>query len=207
LSSSGLDQNGAFRLHVGLVDAMSIVVQASTDLKTWVGIVTNLSGSSLDLLDTAAPRYPRRFYRVVGTVVDPRPVLTISANGGGSYSLRAQSAGTEAYDLEVSSDLVAWSSLTTNLAGGTIDFTDTPSPGLACRFYRARLLGQPPAPAQMTVVGASGAGGTLVEVSGAARPYIIQSSTDQVHWTSLVTNLVSGQVLAAGGSSAGGGGY
>jgi hypothetical protein len=181
------------------------LIQASTNLKDWEVISTNGGSGSLDLLDRAAANLPRRFYRAVWNATDSPPKLSLKVNSNlGGFNLHADALGTAPYSLEVSSELVNWSGLATNSSGGTMDLTDSPDPRLPCRFYRARLLGTPLAPAQTTALGQTPVTGTLVRVDGAARPYAMQVSTDQVHWTSIQTNYFPGRFQVAVDSSVGG---
>jgi hypothetical protein len=61
-------------------------------------------------------------------------------NGG---ALRIEFSGSDglAYAVQVSTDLVNWSALTTNYpVGGVFCFVDVPPPGAPRRFYRSVLM-------------------------------------------------------------------
>ena len=58
-------------------------------------------------------------------------------------TLQIQFRGYEgaAYEVQVSSNLVDWTALSTNyITGGVFTFIEVPSPGAPCRFYRSLLL-------------------------------------------------------------------
>jgi hypothetical protein len=54
---------GQFQLNCPGVAGCNFVIQASTNLKTWVNLQTNTSPFSF--VDTNAWQYPRRFYRAM----------------------------------------------------------------------------------------------------------------------------------------------
>jgi hypothetical protein len=57
--------NGAFGFDVTGPSGSNVVIQASTDLKTWIPLQTNLLGSGLLYFsDTRSPANVQRFYRV-----------------------------------------------------------------------------------------------------------------------------------------------
>ena len=57
--------NGAFRLSFSATKGSNYVLEASTNLTTWTPLLTNVPTTNfIDVFDTNASTYPRRFYRV-----------------------------------------------------------------------------------------------------------------------------------------------
>lgn len=66
LISAGVTGNGAFRCEVRGEAAETCVIQASPDLLNWVPMQTNILGATpFPFVDSDAPQYPFRWYRVV----------------------------------------------------------------------------------------------------------------------------------------------
>jgi len=204
LSALGRDSSGAFRLHVEARAAMPCVLQASTDLRNWQPLLTNLLGGPMDFVDPAAAGYPKRFYRVAASVPDNRPRLSaLGRTQTGGFKVRVQSPAAP-FSLDASSDLVHWTSLVTNQTAGTLDLEDTAFANFARRFYRATARPQPAPTSTPTVSEVrSLANGLLLRVDGATNAYIIQVSTDLIHWSPLSTNLSLGKAQLAASAAKG----
>src|ERR1022692_1098459 len=202
VSPKGRGSDGTFRLHVETPTAMGYVIEATTDFAAWVPIFTNVSGGPLDFVDGAAVGYSQRFYRIAGILADPRPRLVpLGLTAGAGLKLRAISGSATPYAIQASTNLADWTFILTNLSGGTIDFTDGDGTNLGWQFYRALVL---PLPVPgLSVVDGPTASGTLIQVDGAAQPYVVMESTDLVQWTPILTNLTVGQIQTAAGSSLG----
>jgi uncharacterized protein (TIGR03790 family) len=202
LSVVGLAQSG-FHLQVQNPGGVPYRIEASTNLHDWAPIATNASGGPMDFMDGAAASYPRRFYRVVGTDPEQRPRLALPTFGAGGVKLHIDSPTPLPYALQVSTNLTDWTSLTTNAAGGAMDFQDPQAATLPARFYRALVWPPPTTNPVVTRVSTAG-GASLLRVDGATRPYQIEVSTNQVRWSALYTNLAPGIAQVSAGSSAAG---
>jgi len=105
---------------------------------------------------------PGRLYQVqaagaISSQTRSRPRLSASVrNRSDDFKLHIDAQGNVPYVIQVSTNLIAWTSLSTNLAGGTLDFTDSPPEQFPRRFYRALLLD----------LSAPGSVGSWVPVSG-----------------------------------------
>ena len=205
LAGLGRTNGGAFRLRLETPAGMPSFVQASTDLVTWITILTNLAGGPLDMVDAAASGYSKRFYRIVQTPSDPRPqVAPVSFGNGVGFRLRVSTASTTPCVIQASTNLVDWTSVYTNSSGGTADFIDAGAVNSARRFYRALACPQTPALPALSVQTSTNADGTLVRVEGATQPFVILESANQVQWTPVFTNFAAGQVQTVASSSSGG---
>jgi uncharacterized protein (TIGR03790 family) len=205
MTSTGLRQDGAFQMHIQTPTQMPFVIQASSDLQNWTPIFTNAAGNPMDFIDVNARSFSKRFYRIAGTILDPRPILSTSGHdASGAFKVHVDAATSAAYTLDASSDLLHWTALATNLGGGAFDFQDAAAPGFAHRFYRGALVPPPAAPApRVGFVGQAAGGGSLLRVEGGVRPYVIQASSDLFNWTPVFTNLAPGQIQTTTGATAG----
>ena len=201
MSIIGKDPNGAVRLHATTGTGTPFVIQASTNLVDWVALASNPGGGPLDFVDTDAPHFPRRFYRVVGTVPDPRPRIYPPVLGPGGPSLHMESASTLPYGLLTSTNLHDWTPVFTNTLGGSADFVDTSAPQLGARFYRAALV--PPPTPQASAVPYTSPNSTLLRVTGALQPYVIEISSNLDQWVPIYTNLAVGKPQTTVSASAG----
>ena len=201
LTPLGLDRYGAFRLHVDIASTLPYMIEASTNLTGWLPAFTNLAGGLLDFVDTDTARYARRFYRVVETVPDPQPRLSAagSTNGNG-FSLHIDTAAALPYAIQVCTNFGEWTPLFTNQLGGAMDFVDPVTPHATPRFYRTWNI--PPAPPSVAALDGP-AGNALVRVDNAARPFVLEVSTNLHQWVGLVTNYVLGEVQTVANSFVG----
>jgi hypothetical protein len=115
------------------------LIQASTNLINWVSI-TNLMAPAnfMDLIDVDAARHSRRFYRWVlydAAAGELGGVLRV--NGNVRFQVNGLPART--YVIEASTNLLQWTSISTNTAaGGVINFSDPQASQFRQRFYRLR---------------------------------------------------------------------
>ena len=173
----------------------SYVVQTSADLVHWTPFSTNTipPGGSVDVIDLN-PNSPQKFYRAAPYVASAPPTPTQSnfqlANGVFNFTLSGL-AGT--YVIQWSTDLVNWTSFSTNTIppGGSIQITD-PNATSAEKIYRAVPLpgSVPPAPRLSGFKLGNGVFSFVLN-GPAGSNYVIQASTDLVHWTPFSTNTVS----------------
>jgi len=174
----------------------SYVIQASTDLVLWVPFSTNTisPGGSVDIVDLN-PNSAQKFYRAAPYVVSAPPEPQQSnfqmANGVLSFTLSGL-AGT--YVIQSSTDLINWTSFSTNTIppGGSVQITN-PNVTSAMKIYRAvpfLVAGVPPLP-QLSGFQMSQGVVSFVLNGPAGSNYVIQASTDLVHWTPFSTNTIS----------------
>jgi uncharacterized protein (TIGR03790 family) len=194
--------NGTFELHTDSMLGVPYVIEASTNLADWVPLAASSNGGQQDFVDTEARAFAQRFYRVAGS--DRRPTLSLALSAGGkSAVVHAQSQTALPFVLQESSDLANWTTLATNVAGGSIDLRLPTCTGACSLFYRTMLLPQSLPPATLTVLDSVLTNGLLLKLSGAGRPFVLEVSTDLQQWTALYTNLQVGHALVAGSSSLG----
>jgi len=115
------------------------LIQASTNLINWVSI-TNLMAPAnfMDLIDLDAARHPRRFYRWV-LYDSAAGELSGQSRVDGNVRFQVNGLPARTYVIEASTNLLHWTSISTNTAaGGTINFTDPQASQFRQRFYRLR---------------------------------------------------------------------
>ncbi|HEV2327804.1 MAG TPA: TIGR03790 family protein [Verrucomicrobiae bacterium] len=193
------NRSGAFTMAVATPAALPYVVLASTNLLTWQPVFTNNLPGLWDFIDSDSTNYPDRFYRMSW----PAPhAPQVSAPVALSQAFQMQVAGVvgEAWAVQISTDLVNWTSIFTNQAGGTMEFVDTNSAGFPSRYYRAELV-TPTAPAVNLLGVATNL--TLVQVSNASLPYTVGVSTNAGQWIPLATNFSIGQIQTTASSAIG----
>jgi len=173
----------------------SHVIQTSTDLVHWTPFSTNTiaPGGSVDVVDLN-PNSPQKFYRAAPYVVCAPPTPQQSnfqiANGVLSFTLSGP-AGT--YVIQSSTDLLNWTLFSTNSIplGGSVQIID-PNPTSILEIYRAVpfIASVPPLP-QLSGFQLGRGVFSFVLNGPAGSNYVIQASTDLVHWSPLSTNTIS----------------
>jgi hypothetical protein len=134
--------DGQFQLTVYGELGRSYVLEASTNLVTWIPILNfACTNSPLCVADPAAANYAQRFYRIARLTSVPRPQLGFgSTQPLTSSGLDLSLAGLPgfSYRIEVSTNLVDWAPLTTFLSTNAIMlFRDATATNFNQRFYRA----------------------------------------------------------------------
>jgi hypothetical protein len=91
---------------------------------------------------------PGRLYQVETSALLSPPMSPTRLSGSvdklsGSFKLHIDAQANLPYAIQVSTNLTAWTSLYTNLPGGTLDFADTQAAHSARRFYRTLALTTP----------------------------------------------------------------
>jgi subtilisin family serine protease len=91
---------------------------------------------------------PGRLYQVETTALLPPPMSPAKLSGSidnlrGNFKLHIAAPTNSPYAIQVSSNLTVWTSLYTNLPGGTLDFLDSLAAHSARRFYRTLALTTP----------------------------------------------------------------
>lgn len=191
----GLDKSGVFTMTVAIPSSLAYVIQASTNLVDWLSIFTNAVPGLLDFIDYDSTNYPARFYRMTWPAPDQPPLLSAPSIGGnGAFRMHVTSLPGLPCAILSSTNLVDWASVSTNQAGGDMDFVDAGATNSTHRFYRAWRV--PPAPPGFTVLEET-TNVTLVRVDSAVQPYTVEVSTNQGQWIPLDTNFVLGKIQTA----------
>ncbi|HEV2455410.1 MAG TPA: TIGR03790 family protein [Verrucomicrobiae bacterium] len=199
MTAGAVNRSGAYTMKVGIPDDLPYVMLASTNLLTWQPIFTNDTPGLLNFTDWDSTNYPARYYRMSW----PAPqVPQVSAPKvlAGAFQMLVTEPDSEPWEVQTSTDLVNWNSIFTNLAGGTISFTDTSAASLPGRFYRTAVV-TPPAPALSVVNTLTNL--TLVRISNATLPYTVGISTNSGQWIPLATNFAIGQIQTSASSAVG----
>ena len=189
---SSPDGSGIFRMQVEIPSALHYVIQVSTNLVNWLPIYTNTLPGLLEFQDAEAVNYSRRFYRVGGPIPDQPPKLVAPGIGlAGAFQMQVESLPGQPCAVLVSTNLVDWSAVLTNQAGGQMTFVDPSATNYAGRFYQALLV--PSSPPAFAVTNGP-LGETLVRVDNAVLPYRVEVSTNTGQWIALATNFAIGKI-------------
>ena len=91
---------------------------------------------------------PDRLYQIETSALLPLPISPARLSGSvdkptGSFKLHIDTQTHSPYAIQVSTNLTAWTSLYTNLAGGKLDFLDSQAAHSTRRFYRTLALTTP----------------------------------------------------------------
>ena len=196
------NRSGAYTMQVSIPTKLQYVVQASTNLLNWEPIFTNDDAPGvLNFTDWDSTNYPARFYRTSWTETAP-PQVSAPETLAGTFQMQVAGVTGAPWAIQVSTDLLNWTSIFTNQAGGTMGFTDT-NAELPGRFYRAYLV-TPPAPVPSVVDLSTDL--AVVRVSNASLPYTVGVSTNPGQWTPLATNFAIGDIQISAASTLGSGG-
>ena len=193
------DKNGAYTMEVEIPSTLAYVILASTNLMAWQPIFTNDSPGLLNFTDYDSTNYPMRFYRMTWPVPDQPPQLSAPSVGPGTFQMYVDSTPGQPWAVQVSTNLVNWTSVFTNKPGGAMYYFD-PYATNSSRFYRAWLV--PPAPPGFAVLNVA-TNLTLVQVTNAVLPYVVEVSTNQGQVTTLATNFALGQIQTTVASAIG----
>jgi hypothetical protein len=140
--ADGFSVNGGFQLNVFGEIGQTYTLQASSDLRNWVSILTfACTNSPMVIVDPTAKNYNHRYYRLAqGTLLSPITLgfgsaQPLTSNG---LSLMLQATMGPTYDIEASTDLSNWLAVT-NIPGTNwpLYFTDPNASKYPWRFYRA----------------------------------------------------------------------
>lgn len=171
------------------------VIETSTDLARWTPFSTNTIPpvGSVDIVDPN-PDSRQKFYRAAPYAVSvplvPQQSNFKMTNGITSFTLSGP-AGT--YVIQWSTNLLNWTSFSTNTLppGGSVQIVD-PNTISAQKTYRAVPLAGSAPPSPLLSGFKIGNGISSFVLNGpAGSNYVIQTSTDLVHWTPFSTNTIS----------------
>ncbi|MGA3284989.1 MAG: TIGR03790 family protein [Verrucomicrobiota bacterium] len=195
-------KSGAFTMEVGIPSTLPYVIQASTNLVDWLSIYTNaVPPWRLDFTDYDSTNYPARFYRMAWPGPDQPPQLSAPGIVGlGAFQMHVDGVPGLPWAVQVSTNLVDWTSVFTNQPGGAMDFVDAAATNFAWRFYRAWLV--PPGSPGFTVLNVT-TNLTLVRIDNAVQPYTVEVSTNQGQSTVLETNFALGEIQTSVASAIG----
>ena len=197
----GPDKNGVFQMELEIPSTLPYVITASTNLLDWLPIWTNWVPGLVEFQDPDSTNYAARFYRMTWPVAGQPPAVSVPGiTVDGAFQMHVESVPGLPCAILNSSNLVDWVPVLTNELGGAMDFVDYGVTNSEGRFYRAWQV--PPVPPAFTVLTGATAG-TLVRVDSAVRPYTVEVSTNEEHWTTLYTNFAIGKIQTAARSTIG----
>jgi hypothetical protein len=170
------------------------IIETSTDLVRWTPFSTNTlpPAGSADIVDLN-PDSPQKFYRAAPcTVTAPTTQQSNFKMSSGVFSFTL-SGPTGTYVIQWSTNLLNWTSFTTNTIPpvGSVQIID-PNASSAERIYRAVPLAGSTPPSPLLSGFKTGSGIFSFVLNGpAGSNYVIQASTDLVHWEPFSTNTIS----------------
>jgi len=135
--------NGCYGFDVQGQPGQVMVIEASTDLITWLPIHTNLMGDVGECLfyDLHTGQFPRRYYRAKlheGELPSPSMLTSGCGTVGAQFRVAVGAVGGQQVIVEASTNLVDWAPILTNTAGiGPCYFHDPDMTNFTKRFYRA----------------------------------------------------------------------
>jgi hypothetical protein len=137
---------GGYTLHLKGAKGQSFILQASTNLTTWVNVVIDtFLDDTLEYTDSDAAAFPQRFYRVLplDSVFSSRVVQVAVAQplSAGHFQVRVLGPSGQPFVLQTSTNLLEWSEVTRGfIYGGQFDRSESIAPADEKRFYRALPL-------------------------------------------------------------------
>jgi hypothetical protein len=142
VAGAGVSASGAFLLSVTGQIGQVYTLQASTNLTSWVSVLTFTCTNSPTLVaDPTAKNFNWRFYRLVqGTVLAPFTLGFGSAHPWTANGLQLMLQGTigPTYGIQASSNLLQWQTITNITATNSpVYFTDPDATNYSRRFYRS----------------------------------------------------------------------
>jgi uncharacterized protein (TIGR03790 family) len=193
--------DGAIGLQLALPTPLPYSVEASTNLQSWQSVWASSSAGLEEFVDTDAPLYDKRFYRIAGPVPDQPPQLTlVGVTNGNHLGLRATSLPRQGCAVLASSNLTDWIGVVTNSLGGVFDYQEPALATTPARFYRAVLV-TPPAPT-LTLISNLAAQDLILQVTDAVQPYSINLSTNGTYIATVTTNFGYQDIALAANVSA-----
>lgn len=187
------DSRGAIEFEIRPLVINPFVVQASTNLINWRSIAASSTGDPMTLSDPFARYYRSRFYRLApasALTLSTRPKLvTLGTSPSKGFQLYVESSIGSPYVIQISNDLISWSSVLTNATGGPMTYSDGDAFGAGTRFYRTQS--DTPSPYLPVAITASNSiGSKLLSIQDPLRmPAVIFSSTNAIDWMPVYTNL------------------
>ncbi len=116
-------------------------LEASTDLVHWVALTNVVSSNGvMAIIDVDAALYPKRFYRA-GLSLAPASVNSPQRSPGGLFQFNFAGELARRYEVQASTDLVTWISITNVLlTTSPTTFFDPATTHYSRRFYRVQPL-------------------------------------------------------------------
>jgi len=112
------DKHGDFTMKVGIPSALPYVIQASTNLMDWQPIFTNEVPGWLNFTDYCSTNYPCAFIACPGRRrLNLRNYLRREWSVG-AFRMHVDGTAGQPWAIQISADLVNWTSVFTNQSGG-----------------------------------------------------------------------------------------
>jgi len=163
-------------------------VQASQDLEHWspLGNVAPDSSGSLSFLDSAAPSFSFRSYRLRDRT-DASALLQIQFLPGQGMLLSSVGIPGHSYQVQASEDFINWLVLATVAldSSGSLSFLDSAAPSFSSRSYRLKEITDASALLQIQFL--PGQGMLLSGVGIPGHTYQVQASEDFINWLVMAT--------------------
>ena len=121
ISLTGVTNGTSISLRLESLEGQPSAIVASTNQSDWSGMITNLAGGVLDLVDGAAASFSQRFYRA-WLLPAPSPSLTPTNLTPATPVVRIDNA-VQPYTVELTTNGSDWISMTTNFAFREIQVT------------------------------------------------------------------------------------
>jgi hypothetical protein len=160
-------------------------VECSTNLIDWVPVYRHYFGGLLDYVDTRSTSMPSRFYRA--HVFNLQPTVSSVLPSGPHLQVQVTGEAGVPYIIQTSTDTLTWTSIYTNYAGGTLNYTDLTSSSTGGRFYRVLLPNLQPS-LVLDMPSSNGKKPRLSTQMMLPAPYIIDASSDLMNWSPIYTN-------------------
>ena len=187
---SGMEMmNGMLHLVLYGAPGETFVIQASSDLVEWISMTTNKIpvGGLVSITDSTASGQLARYFRAVPWT-PPSQLTGITLINGVLHFVLNGTAG-DSYVIQTSSDLLNWSSISTNTipVGGSLAMVDSTASSQNPRYLRAL-----PWVASHRLTAATVSDDLFrFSLNGpAGANYVIQTSSNLTSWSALLTNVI-----------------
>ncbi len=178
------------------IDGQQVFHNASADLSAWSAngtILLQAGDFNGWLIDIVVRNY--RINLPANLTAPPNPhALSLNLDTNNFYHFHVAGLGTTPYNVLTSTDLLHWSPIFVNYFGGPMDYIDTQTTNFPQRFYRATSFTLS-IPSLVTLPADSLNRSQVYLGDSHGVPYILQASTDLLHWTSIYTNLTGNSMI------------
>jgi Fibronectin type III domain len=172
--------SGAYDNEISAGDATSVVISNLVEGATYYFAATSHDGGESPFSNEAS-------YTVPINPANPPASITLPAMVNGQFNFNVGGSSGQQYVVESSSDLVHWLPVFTNAAPFTFVATNTLAQSRI--FYRAVFLTQMDnSSARLTRPQNTNNLFSFTVIGLSGRNYVVQTSTDLIHWSPVLTN-------------------